>query len=410
GVLSLTNFLVGALFIHLATQEEYGLYVTLTTLTLLVAGFQNSVVNAPLTVLFPSIPESKRPSFVASLFFGHLFLVGALGLLLAPFLPRILEGVLGSPVHDSVGWLFLLAVLGYLARDFFRSLFYVRLRPGRSMTFSIAYAALMLGALLGFTYLHRLSAAGGMVAIGVAGAVSSLFFAGYFRDVWSASWEFRETFGQTWVYSKWALLGVLASWVQSNTYVYLSGLSGGMADIAEISAARLTMMPVILVIAGWGMYIRPVMSHANQEEGTSTVLRIVKTGTVVFSALIVAYTIVLVLAFPLIAPALLPPSYHGVGQFIPLWGLIALVNVFNTNFSTAFQSLRLFRSLAYIGIVAACVSVILTAALVLSTGPVGFLLALVVSNIVMASLCWVRLARIRKETSLPSQGEVNREN
>jgi O-antigen/teichoic acid export membrane protein len=393
GVLSSANFVAGLLFIKLSSPEEYGLYVALTSVLLLFSGVQNAVVNSPMAVLLPRIPETDRNTFVASLFVGQGLALGFLGIVLIPFFPFIIRSTLHTNASVLVGVVFGLCTFAFLSRDFVRNLFYVTFRASQSLILDSIYAVLMIILFLGLAHLGKLDAQFGIMMVGMAALVSCTIVYPKVAYVFHAQRNIRNAFNQTWQYSRWAFAGAFASWLQQNTFIYLAAMSLGVSSIAQIAAARLFMVPCSLAVAGWGNYIRPIMSHAARTEGKAKVLSLLKMGGSWLVVLIALYTLVLYFIFSRLSSSILPPSYHEIGGYLVLWGGIGLIDVFGTNLSVAMQSLLLYRDLFLIGVVGTVVSIILGILLAPLYGSIGFLVGVVSSNFVVVLLCLMRIRR-----------------
>jgi O-antigen/teichoic acid export membrane protein len=352
------------------------------------SGFQNAIVNSPMTVLLPRISSSEKNSFVSSLFVGQAILLLLIGGICVPFFPPILELTLNVRTTILVGLVFFLCVLAFLSRDFARGYFYVILQPVRALLLDSSYAVALVLLLTAFALSGLLSAQWGIVAIGISAAVGCSVVAKTILGILDSRFDFRTTLMRTWPYSKWAVLGVFASWFQTNTFIYLAGLTTGVGSVAQVGAARLFMVPASLLVAGWGTYIRPVMSEAVKNQGKANLLSLIRMGTITLAIVILLYTVTLYILFGWISPYVLPSAYREIGGYLVLWGCIAIVDVFGSNMSNGMQSLLLFRKLSYVGVVAMVVSIGLGSVSARYLGSIGFLLGVVFSNIVLALLCF----------------------
>jgi O-antigen/teichoic acid export membrane protein len=386
GALSISNFVAGALFIKLASTEEYGLYVALTSALFLFSSFQNAVVTTPMTVLLPRIEQAKRNAFAASLFAGQFASLFLLGMVALPLFPTLVDAMLEVKPPVILGVIFGLSTLAFLSREFLRSSFYVDLKPFKALildgVYALAFVLLLYLLVLG----GSLSAQSGMLMIGLSAAIACGAATKRWKTMFRDGVDLKSTFTQTWQFSKWALIGVLASWLQQNTFIYLASIAQGASGVAAVAAARLFVVPSSLIVTGWGVYIRPVMSHAAGIEGKPKLLSLVKWGTIGLMIFMIFYTVILFFLYSWLSPSILPAAYQDIGIYILLWGAVGLIDVFYSNLSNALQSLLLFRALSIIGIVAMVVSVFLGAYLSHVYGSVGFLYGVAISNIVLVLL------------------------
>lgn len=249
-------------------------------------------------------------------------------------------------------------------------------------TYALGFVILLLVLVLSGT----LSAQSGILMIGLSAVIACGGAAKRWKLIFKDGVALEATFKRTWQYSKWGLIGGLASWLQQNTFIYLASIAQGALGVAPVAAARLFVVPSSLVVTGWGIYIRPIMSITAGVEGKRKLLSLVKLGTFGLMIFMIAYTIVLFFLYSWLAPSILPAAYQDIGVYILLWGGVGLIDVFYSNLSNAMQSLLLFRALSIIGIIAMAVSVFLGAFLSHFYGSIGFLYGVVFSNIVLVVL------------------------
>ena len=127
GMLSLTNFMIGFSLARYSTKSDYGLYVILYSIIVMVGNYQNALVNSPLTVLSPQKNEKEKISFLSGLGFGQwLFFIPFITLTLIVFSVYSFF----SQNYILLKYIFILsfATSTFLFREFIRTINYSKLR------------------------------------------------------------------------------------------------------------------------------------------------------------------------------------------------------------------------------------------------------------------------------------------
>jgi len=123
------NFLIGIFLIRNTSKENYGLYVLAYAIILFFVSVQNALITNQMTVIAPRKNQNDRDNFCASLAIGQfsifipLLLIGLLALVTIEHLK-----IVDSSQLDLV-FAVAIATLGVVLREFFRSLFFLRLKP-----------------------------------------------------------------------------------------------------------------------------------------------------------------------------------------------------------------------------------------------------------------------------------------
>lgn len=389
--LSLVTFATGAAFIYRGTPEQYGQFTFYLSAYYLVAAAQNAIVNTPMMVLSPRMTERERTAFEQ----------GTHGILLIGMFAAVLLVSAGavlptgqSGMHAADFFVVAVCCLPLMLRDFLRAQEYAHSQPAQALLRDLRYAGL---ALVGIGVLSLCGALRGLTAFGVL-AASSLCI------VWRPTWRLARAaptpsqvaaaFRGSWKFSRWSVVGATSSWLQTNAFVFIPLLIAGTREVAFLAAARMVMMPMMLLAQSWSNYFRPHASRLLSQDGRGAALRLFSHSSFVLAGTLVVYTVAASWLLMVVPATWLPPAYHGMGIYIALWSAVTLVQVFRTNMSSLLQASLAFKRLALAGCVVAVITIVGSIPLVQVYGGKGSLIAIVGGEVLLTLLLGAQLSRI----------------
>ena len=388
-LLSATNFLVGLFVLRHVPKSAYGEYVFACAVLLFLAGVQNALAIAPLTVLAPG-KGKEDAAFRSALASGQL-------LLLLPFSFLFLLLGWGGGYFDlfSKGMATILLVTGIAApgillRELVRGMLFQRLQVGAALIGDLVATLLQAGGLLAAgqilpDQLHRWA----ILVTGGAALVAGALFAipagaqacRHWGEIMAAQYE-------AWQHGRWALGGVVITWLQDQSYIYLLTFLLGAAGTAEASAARLFLSPASLVIASFGRVLLPTLARLHHERQRHQLCRVAGKGLLIVAVTVGCYVLAIAATADHLAAAFLPASYGGLRWMVLLWGACTLVQVFRSHLSWLLQASRSFRPITIANALSTVVTLLSGTLLISRYGPAGGVVALIVGELVLTGLLW----------------------
>jgi O-antigen/teichoic acid export membrane protein len=367
-MLSATSFLISILLLRVVPKSEFGYYSVAMAIYLFLISLQNAVVNTPLTVLLASKKGADRKEYVASLRHGQfLFIIPACCLTLVAVALFRLGGL--DPTAASIAGALGVASLGFLYREFLRSCLFAEEVPAQVLAMDVLYVAASL-CFLAVPYLFfeiRVSIV--FLLTGASALLVALLFdrsRGWQRDPKSVSKSYREN----WTLGKWALLGVCITHVQNYSYLYLLGIFVGSLAVADVSAARLLLMPLILFQAGWGKIAIPHGSRLLEEGQVRRFFKEQIFTSIGFAVGVTAYV-----------------------ALVMTWGAIFVAGFIAMNASYGLQVMRDFRIITKVSSFTMIVTVGSAAYLIREYGITGGLAALLLGQVLLAVGLWTSFAK-----------------
>lgn len=323
-LLSAVSLGVSVAFIKFGSKDAYGLYVMLLAPVLLVHGVLNALLLSPFATLHPQQESGAAQDMLltargailsASAVLACVGVVALLGYLSA-------NDAVPSPVLLVA---FGCALLGVGLREGARSISYVVGRTTAALLITSAYTlTVLVGVGFAITF-GSLSHSSALAITGIASicvAAPSLLL----QLRLNLSTKHLAAF---WACGKWAVVGVVVTWVNLSAYPLIVGFFQSPEEVAEISAARLFMTPVALWIAAWSNVNRPRIARlaraGNKTAIDSLVRSAIGQGVVGTAAL----TFLVFFAYPFVE-SWLDRAYAGLMPLISVWALFFAISLTRT--------------------------------------------------------------------------------
>ena len=282
-LLSGLSFLISIVLIKIVSKPEYGYYSIFFSITLFMASIQAAVITTPLAVLLITKKGDEKRKYAGALFFGQYLLI----------IPLAFIGIIGGVItfyfnllESSTSAIIVaisLASIGILCREFLRAYFFANETPNTVLIIDLLYFALIttLG-FLAYTFI-QLDVAVVFFLMGLSSFLIGIFFVN--RTKWNFSRsDIKSSYSENWKYGKWSLLGVTVTHIQAYSYLYLLGIMVSSVAVADVSAARLLLMPLVLAPAGWKKVILP---HGSRLREKSQLPRLFKEQVIISVAFVV---------------------------------------------------------------------------------------------------------------------------
>lgn len=395
--ISAVNFSVGVLLIRRIPAHEYGLFVLLNGIILLAIGIQNAVITTPMTVLGPKLQAPEKKQFVSALANTQYFIWLPAGLIFG-LLTAIGKFINLSQASTQYLSALVIVILVVFSREFMRRVFFVYMRPVFVLIVDVVYGIIFLLTIYFVTLegpTSALDAIGSMGAAALlAGGIGILVFQ---KSVgWKASISFAPIVN-CWKHGRWAVMGVIVTWLQSQGALYLLGGLEGTVDVADVSASRLLLMPVIVVLTGVISIIKPYGASILAEGREKPMMKLFYKIMAVLALFALGYSIVIIAVKDYAALFLFKKEIPGMALLLSLWGLVFLSQIFRRNLSTVLQIFERFETLFYIGTFSAVFSLIASYLAILQFKGPGSIMGLIFGELVyIAGIYWFFQRKKRK--------------
>ena len=330
--LSLLNFTISLAFIRTASKEEYALFILLQTPIFLVQGVQNALFISPQATVLPASTEDRKPLVKNTSAAGQV--------IVALFAAALCAGgllVYRYTTTHTEDWTlaaaFATAILGAMAREGARAVRYVEARTVQALFGDLAYGSLLLLSLAMLVWGDAFTARNVLFGMGLSGMIP-LAHAAWGRALPKID---RAAWREFWACGRWALPGVLVTWINLNAYPYVAAIALGAVAVADINAARLFLMPIALSITAWSNLVRPKISALMAKNEPAAVRRLSLQSLILTETGLAVFVLFIVLSYPFLE-GMLGPKYHGLLSLVLAWMFFFTVNVMRTIFMATLMS------------------------------------------------------------------------
>jgi O-antigen/teichoic acid export membrane protein len=389
-----TNFLLAVFFVRFMDTEAFGVYGIAIAVVLLFSGVGNALLLTQMVVHLPDKDAEERPAY----FGRNLIMVSGLALL-ALALAAIAAGVQWLWLDQTRAAAVMLATgvaaAAYLVKDYFLRLAYSLRREGVALSMNIAVAIMTISSLAFVWWIRHALDATSAIAIYSAGQSAGVLVG--LLTCWPEirlkhSGSLQADLRQSLDGGRWALGGVLVTWLQAQAYVYMTAIFVGPVGVGYANAARVFVSPLQMIMPAINQVTMPRLASLRREG----VARVTAAGRVVtgFALLLgFAYAFVLGISYPLVANLLLGDKYHGLAALVAAWCVVVLMQLLRDGGSTLLLTLRKFRRLTVSGTAVACLSVPVTAVLAKECGSIGAVSATAIAEFSLAVVLWLWIKR-----------------
>jgi O-antigen/teichoic acid export membrane protein len=378
-LLSGLSLAIAVALVHGAAKEEYGAFALVGALLLLLRGVQNALVLTLVSTQGARRSGPRRASFLRAL----SDLQAGLGVVLAVALAigvALYTGALALAASAAI------ALAGGWMRDYRRGCALLEGRNAAALAGDALFVGLAAAGLFALAASGPLTAAGVLAVTGVAAGAAA--WIGFPRLPAGEADGYRPVVAESVRQGRWTLPGMAVTWAQNSGYIYLVGVALDAATVADIAAARLFIVPLLLVGVAWGRVFLPRAASLLGEGRDRVVLASCVRSGALICALSLAYAAALLVAFAAGLGRILPAGYAGVEPLVVLWCLLAAVNLLRSVASTALVARLHFRALFVVSAAAAGASLLLVVALLGPLGARGAIIGLVGGEIVVGVLSW----------------------
>jgi O-antigen/teichoic acid export membrane protein len=385
-VLSFLNFFVSILLIKTVAKVEFGYYNYAFAISLFLLSIQNAIINAPLAVLFASKKGAQKQNYCAALFYGQFIGI----------LPAVCIALAGIAVmrfwqmdatQTSIAAAVSFAAIGLLLREFLRAYYFADESPLRVLKLDIFYAVVFL-TLLAISYLiFKINVAIVFISIGISSILISLF---YWR---STGWRYhlqsiRESYKENWNFGRWILFGVIVTHVQNYSYLYLMGALIGSEAVAEVSASKLLLRPLVLAMTGWRKIAVPHGSRLREQQRLDLFLKQQLIACLIFVFIIAVYVILLLSFSGVLLRFLFTENYANSFNYTIAWSVIIAIQFIGLHALNGLVVTKNFHIIAKANFVTMLICIGCAFFLIRSHGIEGGLIALIVGDSMLALGLW----------------------
>lgn len=397
-LLSISNFAIGLVFIRYASKTDYYAYSQLIGYIALTLAVQAALINTTALTLLPQRTGQARRD-MGNAYFG---LQSGLSLLMAVVGGAVIGLVPASVAMDAISWPLAGAmscmVVGVWMREFLRNVQFVRLRPDLCLWQDVLYVLILVVGMGLLLAMHEISATAVLYVMALAGLLSAL---PWLRSAeLSLSWHVHRwgtLFKDIWPYAKWSLPAGLVAWTFGNGYLLIGAQVVGPETTAEIVAAKLFVAPLGMVFVSWANIFRPRVSRNLADGDVRGVRRLTWMSMAGVLGIVLVFTGVLVLAYPMLEAHVLGHKYQGLSSDIAWWGAFFLASGLSGVCNGVLLAGGRFKQSFYAAAISSLVSIPVMYTLGSLYAKDGLMLGLVLGEATYALVLFLGMSRLLKQ-------------
>ncbi|HDY75104.1 MAG TPA: hypothetical protein ENH49_01130 [Candidatus Marinimicrobia bacterium] len=396
-MLSIANFLIALMLAKYAPKKEYGLFVFLFSFIGIFHGYHGALISAPLMVLVNQKKGSEKAGYIASLGIGRNFLLVPILLLFSASLIFYNAIILGQYQYIIPSVLVPLVIWMYISKEFFRTLNFTLLKTNTIFVMDLLMVLTVFGGIYLIILNKTVSAFWGLMVLGSGYTISYIY--GKTKTPYKRvkNLFIKEALKENWSYGKWLLLGMFSSIFQSRSYIYIISGMIGLGALADVSASRLFLMPMVLLNGS----VVKIMIAKGSLMVSKNENRKFRNFMIYFILVLVAIWFVYFVTILLFSDLLigyLGEKYSNVHGLIFLWGIYVLIQTIKSMLGTSIIVYKRFKNQAKYDIFGAVTVIISCFFFVLLIGKSGAILSLIAGDFLVMLLYIKLFLKINRES------------
>ena len=383
---SVVSLIVTLLLLKFVPKDDFGYYSIALTVITYVTWIQNAIINTPLNVLLAAKSKEEEQKFSASLFKGQIVFISILSILVTS-IALLLYFLYEKSTVTLLVAASSFALIGILSRFFFRQLSYAQELPQKALKQDSLYALFYFAIIFVSIWISAFNI---IIVIAAMGLSNILVFTLYnikesikvnFKDV-------KEAYSETWKLGRWSLVGITVTHFQTYSYQYLIAIMLGSLAVADNSASRLLLSPLVLMQAGWGSIVRPRGAKLREQNRINKFFKELILASIIITVLITVYMIIVYSASGLIQKLLFTDKYKDSMEYVFYWGGIFIFQYIRGNASSGLQVIKKFKNIALINMVTMVITIVTSYLLILQYQIKGALLASMFGEAIFGAFLW----------------------
>lgn len=401
-VISVSNLAVGLLLAREAPKDQYGSFVLAFSVTLFLAGVQDSLVTSPVAVRAAGLRGSGR----ARMFGMHArSSLAAWVFVLVPlaFMIQAWAWVSGADGLAALA----LAVSGasatWMAWDFQRASALSTGNYGRLLRSDTTYLVVLVTVLACVWAVGDLSARIALFCIASATAVAWVAASGQFPRIRDLR-RVRRLAKMWWSIGRWSLFAGQVGWLQSQNYIYVTSALLGLTALAKVAAARLLFSPLATFLTAWARSFLPIAARIAAQGDQRRLSALLRMSSLYLVALVLVWMGGIVVFIRWLESNVFSGKYTDLTWLAVAWGIVFIANYLRTIWQTGLKASGAFKEIFRWSSVGATVSLVLTVGGVAIWGEIGAVLGLAVGEFSLAFAFWA----ISRSRYCDTQGPARR--
>jgi O-antigen/teichoic acid export membrane protein len=382
-VLSGANFIIGFLLIRRTSDMDYGMFVLVQSAITLLISAQMAWLSSPLAVLAPAKPPAIRRLMIGAIEFSQRRFLRRLTCIafLAPVVGYFLH--VWTLLESLVVALGIIACWTALQREYLRNVLLIYARPHSMLRADLIYVAILLAGALVAVVAPKpavLWAVAALIASALGGAAASR--GSLRKDPGFASGDARAFWREMRPLAVWATVGAMTYWIYNQSYNYVLASRINLTAVADVNAARLLLMPTIVLTVGVKTLLVPTAAAWLAESTIGRLIRRLLLFATGIAALDLVYCAAVWIFRDWLSHDLMHKTIGNRDLLLILWAILSLIALYRDLLQTGLFALQQFKPLAAVTAASAVVSLSIMWLGIKSWGPAAALIGQVAGETV----------------------------
>lgn len=328
GLASGGNFALNILLVRSLSPSDYGAFAVTFAVFLLAANLQNALILEPMGVIGPTCYAGRLPGYLGMTIWMH----AGLSVLMTALLLLVTAGMAAT-------WSALApAMLGLSFSAPFILLFwllrracYLETKPELALKGSLLYVLLLVAGMAVLWRVHRITAAGAFLLMGVASLAVSLLLWRCLRvdvgNVFSgdAGSGLAVAVRHHWTYARWSLGTTVLYWLASAIYLPLVGALAGLPAVAAFRATENLLHPMGQILTALGLLLLPWVTAQSRVRDRGYLGRTAVKTSLLVSLPTAVYILAILAAGPSLSRLIYGNDYYASSLSLVPWLGVSLV-------------------------------------------------------------------------------------
>lgn len=397
--LSLFAFVLNLCLVRILSPTDFGVVSLWLSVSLLMIGVQNALVNGPLSIYLPA----ARDPAAAQRLETALALVNVATIAVTAIAVGVVNVAAAADWAREDVWT-VLAIPLFIAlglyREYYRSVAFSRRDMAMLWWIDAPYLAATSLCLAGmFVYPARFGGlASAFLAMSIGCAASQLclrwrrIHTAPVRCNRAAIAAYRGIAREV----GWSLVGVFANHVETRSYAYIATSLVGLAAFAAINIVGVLFRPVTVLMNAWAKTALPQLSGTLAHGETAAFDRVLWRALAVAAAGSIGWYVALAALWDPVERFLLAGKYPEARLLLLSWAVASAAMLLRSIAGLGLIAAREFKFLAHAQIVCGALAAAATIAMILWLGYTGTMWGIALGNAACLGWILVRLRRVRR--------------
>lgn len=385
-VTSGANFLLIIALIRLMSPENFGIWSVALIVMYLYSGYMNALVITQMIVNLPLITSRDKQGYVGNMLLTLLGIGAAFVIMIV-----VIKNGVGASSKNSI-LLIPAALMAFLfsTKEFFIKLAYSTSREWNVICINAIISIIQIAG-LGLLYYNGIVIEPFSVAWLMCTAYFLAVVVAYVlsrKDIsYSSIYCIRKDLKQSSQGSIWASAGVTVTWLQGQSYIYLSAIIIGPVAAGIASASKIFLSPLHMLMPAINQVALPHLAVIINESKDAA-RRFTNKLLLIYMAIASIYSILLFVFYEWLTGKILNDDYQNIEFLVICWVVATIFQMIRDCASNFLQAMQCFDKITKANFFSSLMSISVGYLAMEYVGQNGIIIGVVIGEIILSLLLW----------------------